>query len=96
MAYENYMAALKIFIHMIKCKSHFCLFHNQPLFTIDEKNESLKGMYKEKFMQYENRAKQIKKQALDVQAPAQEDNNQPGGNGGGGGAAAAKPKDKKK
>ena len=46
-------------------------------------------------MQYENRAKQIKKQALDVQAPTQDVNDNAGG-GGGGGAAAAKPKDKKK
>ena len=47
----------------------------------------MKNIYKEKFMQYENRAKQIKKQALDVQ-PAAEEEPQPGAGGGGGGATA--------
>lgn len=63
--------------------------------NIDEKNEALKGMYKEKFLQYENRAKQIKKQALDVKPQVEEEQPQQP-SGGGGGAAAAKPKDKKK
>lgn len=42
-------------------------------FDAVEKSDALKQMYKEKFNQYEMRAKQIKKQALDARPP--EDNN---------------------
>jgi len=53
MAYENYVSALKIFMHMIKCKYKFIILN----FNLDEKNDALKSMYKEKFSQYEIRAK---------------------------------------
>ena len=66
MAYDCYMQALKVFIHMIKCK-----FSNPLIICLDEKNDSLKSMYKDKFNSYENRAKQIKKSILDAQGAAQ-------------------------
>ena len=94
MAHDNYVAALKIFIHMIKCKFKILLYSPLPFQSIDEKNASLKQMYMDKFNQYEQRAKQIKKQALDS-TPTEPENNG-GGGGGGGGASAAAQKDKKK
>ena len=52
-------------------------------------------MYNQKFMQYEQRAKQIKKQVIDVQnQPPPQDNS--GQGGAASGAVAAKPKDKTK
>jgi vacuolar protein-sorting-associated protein 4 len=57
-----------------------------------EQNIALKNMYKEKFLAYETRAKQIKSH-LDVEQNAPKEDDQP--SGGGAGAAAAKPKNKK-
>lgn len=45
-AYNNYYAALKIFMHMIKCK--YILFDCYIFEFKDEKNDSLKNLYKEK------------------------------------------------
>jgi len=89
MAYENYKQALTIFMHMIKCK----YFSRHLTSLIDEKNDALKNMYKEKFMAYESRAKQIKTH-LNAQ---QEINNNPPptDNSGATGTAAKKKSDKK-
>jgi len=63
-AYENYVAALNIFKHLIKCKwiiSNFVLIF---VLKIDEKNPNLKTIYMEKMKQYLDRAEYIKKTAL--------------------------------
>ena len=78
-AYENYIAALKIFQHLIKY----------------EKNANLKEIYIEKMKQYLDRAEYIKKTALGAPdhqiAPKDEPDE---GSGSGGAATAPKKKQK--
>ena len=62
-AYENYVAALNIFKHLIKCKSPSFPISIYPCF-LDEKNPNLKTVYVEKMKQYLDRAEYIKKTAL--------------------------------
>jgi hypothetical protein len=63
---------------------------------IDEKNDSLKNLYKEKMQQYMERAEYIKKQVLTTNAhqiaPKEEEPEAPSGDGAT--AAKAKPKTK--
>ena len=72
-AYGHYMAALDVFMHLIKCK----FFIKSPptirrliscslLMSVDEANPSLKKLYKEKMQQYLQRAEYIKKTVLDI------------------------------
>ena len=57
-AYHHYHSALKIFMHLIKCKL-INLFN-----PVDEKNDNLKAVYKDKMGQFLDRAEYIKKTAL--------------------------------
>lgn len=95
------MAALDVFMHLIKCK-YLCLSSSRPhnflksLLTnvlrdfAVEKNPQLVKLYKDKMNQYLGRAEYIKKTVLDVPTtPA-------GGNASGGASAQTqKPKDAK-
>ena len=86
-AYGHYMAALDVFMHLIKCKftcNRATLTHWLIVLFISilvEKNPQLVKLYKEKMGQYLQRAEYIKKTVLDVpDTPA-----------GGGAAQAQKP-----
>lgn len=81
-AYGHYMAALDIFMHLIKCK-----WLLQLTWRIDEKNPPLVKVYKEKMGSYMSRAEYIKKQVMDKPV-------EPVGPSGGSGAAAQKKKGK--
>ena len=75
-AYGHYMAALDVFMHLIKCKFYQKKSIESRLTTtcfisLVEKNPSLVKLYKEKMGQYLQRAEYIKKTVLDVpDAPA--------------------------
>ena len=67
-AYQHYMSALDVFMHLIKCKLKNFIKIIVPNFFIHsvEKNPQLVKLYKEKMNQYLQRAEYIKKTVLDV------------------------------
>lgn len=56
------MAALDIFMHLIKCKLSSLIYRNNlELTCIDEQNQQLVKLYKDKMTQFMSRAEYIKK-----------------------------------